>query len=143
MKTLYLTLAFLIFAASVNAQKYTMAYNDYSHKERAISNTSSLSNFKKDVISKEKFAYRDFLKQTKNNKNAIQVGQQTFTKKELTKLLRKSALKADNIEEFENLLNKDNPQFTNDFSNTELQLIYQKFREGSLHKYIDDLVSNW
>lgn len=143
MKTLILTLALIISAAAVTAQNYAVVSNEYSQKQRAVSNYATLSNFTNDVMSKEKFVYRDFLRQSKNHKKMFKVGQKTFTKKGLTKLLREAAVKTENPNEFEVFLNQDNPLMTSGFTTTEMQLLYQKFRQGSLNKYIDNLVSNW
>jgi hypothetical protein len=73
----------------------------------------------------------------------IQIGQQTFSKKEFTKLLREGAVKSASLREFEDFLNNTNPLLTSNLSNPEIQILYQKFRQGSLNKYIDDLANSW
>ncbi len=143
MKTLFLTLALVVFSVSITAQGYTKISNTSLKTEPSIAQINSSSNFTMDVLAKERFKYRDFLSKSRKSKENFQIGRKSYTKKQLVQLLRKNARKSVNQNEFNQFMIDENPQFTSYFSKEEMVLLYQKFREGTLNKYVDELASDF
>ncbi len=143
MKTLFILIALVVFSTSITAQEYPKVSKTSLITEPSFAQNNPSSIFTKDVLEKENFKYRDFLNKSRKSEEIVQLGQKIYTIKQLGELLRKNSVKALNEREFVQLLVKDNNYFKKLFSNEELVLLYQKFREGSLNKYVDELVTDW
>ncbi len=143
MKTLFLIIALVVFSVSITAQNYAKVSKTSIKTEPSFVQKNPSSTFTKDVLVKENFKYRDYLNNARKSDEIVQLGQKIYTTKQLAELLRKNAIKALDQKEFVQLLVKENFHFKKDFSNEELVLLYQKFREGSLKKYVEDLATDW
>lgn len=143
MKTLFLTFALVVFSVSITAQDYKRDSNISLETEPSVAHYNTLSNFIMDVLAKEKFKYRDFLNKSRKSKETYQIGQKIYTKKQLVQLLRNNARISIDQKEFDKLMMVENPQFASYFSNEELVTLYQKFRKGTIHKYVNDLAAEW
>ncbi len=143
MKTLFLTFALIVFSVSITAQDYKKDLNSSLKNEPSVAQFNPLSDFTIDVITKEKFKYRDFVSKSRQSKDTYQIGQKVYSRIQLVELLRKNAKKSVDNVEFHKLLMQENPQFSSYFSNEEMVALYEKFRKGTIHKYVNDLASEW
>lgn len=143
MKTLFLTLALVVFSVSITAQDYTRVSNTSLKTEPSTAHIYPPSKFTTDVMAKERFKYRDFVSKSRKSDENFQIGQKIYTKKQLAQLLRKKARKSVNQNQFIQFMIDENPQFASYFSNEEMVSLYQKFREGTFNKYVNDLASDF
>jgi hypothetical protein len=141
MKNLILTFTLLAYSVSLSAQDYAVALNSDSRSASKIE--KGLNQFTSDILLNEEFKYRDFLRQSKTSKANFHSNGKTFTKKELTKLLRKSARSSGTYKEFQELLENTYPKFLRVLSDDEMHLLYERFRKGTFNAYIQNLIENW
>jgi hypothetical protein len=145
MKTLNTTIALLFFSITVFSQNYLVVNNSTTDniyekpRLRSIKKAKTIDSFTLEIYNNDDFDYRDFLSDSENSKVSYRIGTQSYTKKEIAKIFRKGARKSENIEEFEAYLNKINPKFVPNISERETEDIFTKFREGTLHAYLDEL----
>jgi len=143
MRTLITTVALFLVTLSLHSQNYITVSSPTVQNEQVPSNIAPLSNFTNQVDSVDDFKYREFLKSAKKSDETFQLGNIEFTKTALTRLIRKGAVNSENLKEFSRYLDHRNPQFSTYLTNTEMIVLYQKFRKGSLDKYLDDLSNAW
>jgi hypothetical protein len=147
MKTLITTFAIILFTGSLLAQNYVAVNNNVIDTEfkklpsKSVSKATSVSSFTTEIYGIASFQYRIFLKDAEDSKKYYQIGTEIYTKKELSKVFRKGAKRSENVIEFENYLTDINPIFLKDISKRETADIFTKFREGTLHAYLDSLPS--
>ena len=141
MKNLILTFTLLAYSVSLTAQDYAVAFNSNSRSASKIE--KGLNQFTSDILSNEEFKYREFLKKSKSSKVNFHLSGKTFTKQELTKLLRKSVRKAGDYKEFQQFFENTHPQFMRVLTDEEIHLLYERFRKGTFNSYIQDLAENW
>lgn len=146
MKTIYTTTVTLLFSISLLSQNYVavndtgIETNSYTNKRsEVLSKTESIHNLTLEIYNDLNFDYQDFLEDSENSKTRYRVGNQNYSKKELIKIFRKGARRSENVFEFEKFLEGINPEFVPDISERESDAIYYKFREGTLHAYLDGL----
>tara|TARA_R100000935_G_scaffold1772_3_gene5371 strand:- start:2130 stop:2549 length:420 start_codon:yes stop_codon:yes gene_type:complete len=139
MKNFILTFILLVYSVSLTAQDYAVVLNAGSRIEK----DSPLNKFTLDILSNKEFKYRDFLKQSKSSKVNFHLNGNTFTKTELTKLLRKSVRSAGSYKEFKPLFENTYPKFLRVLSDKDMTLLYEKFRKGTLNTYIQNLAEEW
>lgn len=142
MKNLFLTLSVLVYSLATVAQNDIIILNTVSITAKDTSNYNPLSSFTMDVASEGKFNYRKFLRKEKKIEGTFQLGEQELTNKELAKIIRRGARTSENFEAFEMFLINKDPMFKSYLSTNDMALLYQKFREGTFDKYLDDLASN-
>mgnify|MGYP003109855567 FL=1 len=139
MKYVLSTIALLLISISVIAQNFITVSNSIATDEMVSSPSHQISNFMVEVASENEFKYRNFLREAKNSEKIYEVGQDTFTKKELTKLLRRAAMKTNNLNEFKSFLATKNYSIANELSHQDMHSIFHLFRKNSFEKYLDDL----
>lgn len=147
MKTLITTIATLLLTVNLTAQNY-VAVNTSNYETdvrtvstKKISKTKSVSALTLEIYETSNFEYRTFLKDAEDSKKRYKIGQEVYSKKELVKIFRKGAKRSENVIEFEEFLTDYNPDFLKNVSERESVDIYNKFREGTLHAYLDSLPS--
>lgn len=106
-----------------------------------VRKNKDLSSFTLEVIDNDEFTYREFLEKSKVSEETYTVGTEKYSRQELTKLLRKGGRKSKSIKQFISFLNKENYNLSKALESFELELLYQKFREGTLDKYLEELPS--
>jgi|GEM_PF-5963874 len=139
MNYLYTTIALLLFSVSVTAQNFITVSNRVATPETISASFHQISSFIFEIESEENFKYRAFLKEAKYSKKTYHISQERYTKRELVKLFRKAAIKADDGKEFRLLLTAENFNIANELSQEDMQSIFHLFRKDSLEKYLDDL----
>lgn len=106
-----------------------------------VRKSKDLSSFTLEVIDDDEFTYRDFLNKSKSSDDTYTIGKEKYSRRELTKLLRKGGRKSTTIKEFIGFLSKENYSLSKELERFELELLYSKFREGTLDKYLNELPS--
>lgn len=145
MKALITIFALILFTSTLFAQDYVAVNNieietEYRRKSSKKTTTkSSVSILATEIYETSNFDYRKFLKDAEELKERYRIGSETFTKKELIKLFRKGTRRSETVIEFETYLLNINPQFLKGISKRESVAIFNKFREGTLHAYLDSL----
>lgn len=139
MKNLITLFIFAFVSFSVHTQNVSTVSNNIVSTEINANDSDALKAFTLEIASQQDFKYRTFLKESKNSNQRFQVGKQLFTKTQLIKVLRKGAIRTENIGEFQNYLFNENGAIVKQFSKDQLHIIYHLFRKGSFEKYIDDL----
>lgn len=150
MKTLIITSAILFFHVNLVSQNYIIASNTvdvqglHFTKNKTTLNTlaSAYLSFADEVTTKSNFEYRNFLRDSKKSNRTYLVGNKRYSKEELTKIFRKGARKSEDAKEFEVYLRKENPKLASLISQNEIEVLFHKFREGTLHAYLDSLPSS-
>ncbi|WP_299130978.1 hypothetical protein [uncultured Winogradskyella sp.] len=147
MKTLITTIVTLLLTVTLTAQNH-VAVNTLNYETdvrtvstKKISEIESVSALTLEIYETSNFEYRNFLKDAEDSHKRYQIGQEIYTKKELVKIFRKGARRSENVIEFEEFLTDYNPKFLNNVSELETVDIFTKFREGTLHAYLDTLPS--
>lgn len=143
MKNLLLTIVIVLYSVSISAQKSFRIYNIPAEEELESLPDNIFTKYSTKVISNKDFKYRTFLREAKKSNENYQIGNQQLSKKELTKLLRKSARKSGDSEEFQQYLLNINPEFSNCFSDSHTPKLFKKFKKGTLNQYIIDLIDDW
>ncbi|MDO1501630.1 hypothetical protein Q2T40_15960 [Winogradskyella maritima] len=147
MKTLITTIVTLLLTVTLTAQNYVAVNTSNFETDvrtvstKKISKTKSVSALTLEIYETSNFEYRTFLKDAEDAKKRYQIGREIYTKKELVKIFRKGARRSENVIEFEEFLTDYNPKFLNNVSERETADIFTKFREGTLHAYLDKLPS--
>lgn len=139
MKTIFATLFALVLSSILIAQEYVFVSNKKIPSYTILSSEIPLSTFTNEVINTTNFKYKRFLSASKKSQNIYKIGQQKLSKEALSRFLRKSALKFENLEGFLQFLNQNNPCIVADLTEAELPILFKKFRQGSFHNYIDGL----
>ena len=106
-----------------------------------VRKSKDLSSFTLEIIDNEAFKYRKFLNESKKSNDIYAVGDETYHKKELVKLLRKGGRTSKTVKQFINFLSRENYSLSKELSSVELELLYQKFRDGTLDEYLEELPS--
>ena len=139
MKNLITLFIFAFVSFSVHTQNVSTVSNNIVSTEINANDADALKAFTLEIASQQDFKYRTFLKESKNYNQRFQVGKQLLTKTQLIKVLRKGAIRTENIGEFQNYLLNENGAIAKQFSKDQLHIVYHLFRKGSFEKYIDDL----
>lgn len=106
-----------------------------------VRKSKDLSSFTLEVIDNDEFDYKDFLSESKMSDDTYEVGAECYTKKELTKFLRKGGRKSKTVRQFLTFLEKENFTLSKQLTSFELELLHDKFREGTLDEYLEELPS--
>ena len=142
MKNLILTFIILVYSVSLTAQDYAVVLNADSRNVTKIEVDSELKKYTSDILLNKGFNYRAFLKQTKNSKANFHFNGSILTEHQLTKLLRENVRKAANYTEFQQFL-QTSSQFNRVLKEREMQLLYERFKGGTINSYLQDLAENW
>ncbi|WP_034917902.1 hypothetical protein [Gillisia sp. CAL575] len=143
MRNLFFAIAVLFYSVSINAQMNFRVYSFSYMQESNPNHENRITSYSKKVISNEDFKYRTFLRESKKSTEKYHIGEQQFSKKELTKLLRNCARKSGDSKEFKQYLIDENPEFSTYFSDSHTPNLYTKFKKGTLNQYVIDLINDW
>ncbi len=145
MRTLLTTITFLIFATFSYSQTYIAANTSQliDYNREYYSNTkpdhARTITFTGEILQKTDFNYTRLLEASENATTTYSIGNEIYRKKELLKVFRKGARRSENIAEFKHYLQDRNPKFLDQLSERDTEAIFDTFREGTLHAYIDNL----
>lgn len=139
MKTLYTILIIVLFTGISWSQSYLVSTSFKSSSPSRL--TTSLSSYTIEVIDNTDFNYRNFLNETESSNSLYRVGNMRISKKELTKIFKKSSRQSRDVYEFSMLLNDEYPTLINQLSEMEVTLLYHTFNKDSFKTYISDLPS--
>lgn len=148
MKTLITAFTVILFSSMSFAQTHVASHTiemDTMYKSTSSKNTTkaaSVSTLILEIYETSNFNYRTFLKNADASKAVYQINTETYTKKELTKIFRKGAKRNETVVEFEGYLNNMNPDFLKGISEKASVAVFNKFRKGTLHAYLDALPSD-
>lgn len=139
--TTIITILFISLPINIISQTDEMASPTEPVTYLRVRKSKDLSSFTLEVIDDDDFKYREFLEKSKSSDDTYTIGKEKYSRKELTKLLRKGGRKSKTIKEFINFLTKENYSLSKELELFELELLYSKFREGTLDKYLNELPS--
>lgn len=142
MRNLILTFIILAYSVSLTAQDYVVVLNADSRNVTKIEEDSELKKYTSDILLNKGFNYRAFLKKTKNSKVNFHLNGSILTEHQLTKLLKENVRKAANYTEFQQFL-QTSSQFNRVLKEREMQLLYERFKGGTINSYMQDLAENW
>ena len=143
MKNLYITLTLILYSISTTAQMDYRSYENLRSDEQALSVDNTTISYTADVLSAENFSYRSFLRSAKESKVNYLIGKESFSKADLTKLLRRTAKRSANSSEFNLNLTNRNPGLTAYFSQRQTDSLYKKFKKATVNQYMVNLANNW
>ncbi|WP_344927719.1 hypothetical protein [Aquimarina addita] len=139
MKTIFTTLFILILTNTLISQEGFLAVNENYTFYKTYDFHTQPSKFTAEILNTTNFKYKQFLSNAKKSPNTYLIGDQLFSKKALTQFIRKSVLKSENFKEFLQFTRQEYQLLFSDLSESEIELLYIKFRQGTFHKYIDEL----
>jgi len=143
MNNLYITLTLILYSISTTAQMDYRSYENLRSDEQALSVDNPIISYTADVLSEENFKYRSFLRSAKESKDTYLIGEENFSKADLTKLLRRTAKRSANSSEFNLNLTNRNAGLTAYFSQSQTDSLYRKFKKATVNMYMVNLANNW
>lgn len=138
MKTPYITFFTILLTSTLLSQQYLVSNTSTHYDGR---HSTSIPSFVVDVIDDTTFNYREFLDKNSDSQSLFRIGSERISKKELTKIFRKGSRKSESVEQFEGYLSNNYPRLSSQLSKMELKLLFEKFSQGTLNRYVNELPS--